>query len=131
MTAVDPPKKILIVEDEEITLRIMQETLRNHGFEIDVSRNGPEAVDRLDSYSYDLIITDILMPIGTGFDVVQTVRDRNSHLPILVCSSYLTREVYSQLRPFGHIEFLSKPFPLQELVDTVKRLLGHGQGNGI
>lgn len=118
--------RVLVVEDKDTLARMLEYLLREEGCEVDRAGNGLEAVGRMDRTEYDAVVTDLLMPMGSGFDVIQTLRERGARTGIVVCSGYLTRDSYRHLRRLGPVEFVPKPFKAAELKAAVRRALGRG-----
>jgi len=110
---------ILVIDDEKSILRVIEETLTRFGHNVEIAIDGIEGIQKFDDGSYDMVITDLRMPRLDGKGVVQHIRNshRNS-VPILGISGtpWMTQGS-------GFDAVLSKPFPLQELVESVKKLL--------
>jgi two-component system, NtrC family, response regulator HydG len=115
--------KILLAEDHSGTRTTMGGLLRAAGHEIDVVSSGVEAVLLLKKKSYDLLITDLLMPEGTGFEVIQHLRNRKMQIPVLVCSGYIDEKGTSKNLEGFRFTALSKPFRPEALLTAVKGLL--------
>src|SRR5437867_3878078 len=88
-----PAARILIVEDSPSKRKTIAEILKPLGYEIDQASNGDEAVALLHLNPYALIITDLLMPESTGFDLLEAMRKRSVKIPTIVCTAYLTQDV--------------------------------------
>jgi CheY-like chemotaxis protein len=115
--------KILLAEDHASTRTTMGGLLRANGHQVDVVASGVEAVLFLKKQTYDLLITDIVMPDGTGFEVIQHLRKRKMMIPILICSGYVAEKgAEKQLEGF-RFSALSKPFRPEALLAAVQRLL--------
>lgn len=120
-------KKILLVEDEaaiaDIQLRILTQSPCNHT--VDVAVNGKTAIDLLEKNSYDLVSLDYRLPGKiSGMNVFETVKQQDSHLPVLFVSGNLEfLESIDELREQPHIDCLSKPFGNKEYLEMVNLLL--------
>jgi len=83
--------KILLVEDDEMMLRIVKTALSREGFNVDVSKNGKDALAQLEAsgFGYDLLITDIMLPFMTGFELIDKVRSNSAgqKMAVIVVSS--------------------------------------------
>ena len=110
---------ILVIDDEKSILHVIKETLTRFGHNVEIAIDGIEGIQKFDDGSYDMVITDLRMPRLDGKGVVQHIRNshRNS-VPILGISG-----TPWQTQGSGFDAVLSKPFPLQELVESVKKLL--------
>jgi DNA-binding NtrC family response regulator len=111
-------KSILIVDDEEIIREFLYEVL-NEDFEISIACDGQEAIEKLKKRKFDLIITDLKMPRVSGEDVVKYARQSDPDSKVIVISGYSSLYTVSQSVNSGACAFLSKPFSIKELVQTV------------
>lgn len=112
-------KKILIVDDEKTVRKVMAEALKSTEHRIDIAENGLEAIRRIGESSYDLIITDYLMPKIDGLELVRRIRSQSSTPIIVVTSDGPVHELLNS----GAMACIVKPFDLFELQDTVKTIL--------
>ena len=115
---------ILIVDDEAPQRAQIQGALIPAGYAVDAALSGNEAVARLKEKRYDLLISDLMMEGGTGFEVLEWINLNAPGLPVIVCSSYAKPE---NLRPFlaAHPHrIVRKPFRPDDLVEQVRELLG-------
>lgn len=116
--------KILICEDEEIMLTALEFRLRKHGFEVIVAENGKEALEKIQAFTPDIIVADIMMPFVTGLELVHFVRqDMKSSLPIIVISSLENDEIVLEAFRLGASDFITKPFKPNELILRIKKIL--------
>jgi DNA-binding NtrC family response regulator len=113
---------ILLVEDEAITRTALADTLRREGHEVIEAADGNKALALLQESHFDLIITDVILPKQSGFVLVARIRVTWPHMPILLISGQLSREVGKNVST-GFTQFIQKPVDPVELVVTVKRLL--------
>ena len=109
---------ILVIDDEKGILRVIEEALTKFGHDVEIAIDGIEGVEKFDHGSYDMVITDLRMPGLDGKGVVRHIR--NSHknsIPVIGISGtpWLIQD-----SDFDAV--LSKPFPLQDLVESVKKL---------
>lgn len=77
-------EKILAVDNDPIILELLRETLAEEGYEVDSEADGAEAIKRLRTEHYDLVLTDFDMPGATGADIAREVRRMNLRTPVLV-----------------------------------------------
>ncbi len=115
--------KILVAEDEPLMLMTIEAKLKKDGFTVMCVSDGQEAINALDTFLPDLIITDILMPYTSGLEVISVARSKNIKLPIIVLSGIGEEETVMEAFNLGADDFITKPFIPSELTVRVKRLL--------
>jgi len=115
--------KILLVEDDELVLEAVADTLETNNYTVEKVRDGQEAADRLKIYSYDLAILDIGLPKINGFDVCRNFRAAGGITPILMLTGKGDIEDRVTGLDMGADDYLPKPFHMRELLARVKSLL--------
>lgn len=105
-------KRILIVDDEETVRILLFQTLKFFGYEIDTVENGIEAIKRITSKTYDLIITDYRMPKMDGLELTRRIKMINPSIPVLVVTSDGPE---CELLKSGALACIKKPFNISEL----------------
>jgi len=115
---------VLVVEDEAQQRAQIDRALAQAGHRVDEVSSGNQAVARLKENRYDLLITDLMMDDGTGFEVLEWVRQNAPGLPVIVCSSYAKPENLKTFLAANLYRILRKPFRPDDLVEQVKELLG-------
>jgi DNA-binding response OmpR family regulator len=114
--------RILIIEDEEQIRRFIKRGLEAEGFQVDVAHNGEEGI-ALGRENYNLILLDILLPLKSGIEVCQTLRDDKISTPILMLTAKdAIQDKVEGLRT-GADDYLTKPFAFEELLARIKALL--------
>lgn len=114
-------KSILIVDDEEIIRDFLSEVLED--YDLAVATDGDEAIEKLGTRHFDLVITDLRMPKVSGEEVVRAARTGDSTTKVIVISGYSSLYTVSQSVKNGACAFLSKPFSIKELMQTVSTAL--------
>ena len=99
------------------------EALTAFGYEVDDAENGERAWKALHVKPYDLLITDHEMPHMTGLHLMEKLRAAGFELPIIFASGSLYAELMAKIPQLRLVTLLPKPFTLEELIQTVKRLL--------
>lgn len=115
--------KILIVDDEKDLRDLLRLFLSKEGYEADVAANGNEAFVKVQNWHPQLVITDIRMPHGDGFELLRNISKlQPPQVPVLVMSGYVGSDE-SQLRQNSNfVGLMKKPVSWQELINTVKTI---------
>lgn len=115
-------KQVLVVDDEVEILQIIRCILEEEGYLVETAPDGKEALSRLSKSIPDLILTDVMMPRLTGYDVLRRVREekRLSGIPVVLMSCVGPQRAPSDLE---WQSFLKKPFTIDELLQTVDVLV--------
>lgn len=118
--------KILVAEDEKMTLKMLSIRLQKDGYEVIQAEDGRVAMEYLEKEGCpDMVITDIMMPFFSGLEVVEKVRKQLlSKIPIVVLSAMGQEESVSSAFALGADDYITKPFNPNELSLRVKRLIG-------
>ena len=122
-------KSVLVVDDFKMTIRIVHNLLRQIGFsDLDEAANGAEALGKLRSKSYDLIISDWNMEPMTGIELLRAVRaDRTlAQTPFIMITAESKTENVIAAKQAGANNFIVKPFSAEKLGDKVSAIFGQG-----
>ena len=117
--------RVLVVEDDQSTARIIQARLEMEGLTVFVAFNGVEGLEILQREDIDLITTDLMMPAMNGFRLVQEVRDLPAPkglVPILLISSNQNEQDMVRCLAAGADDYMTKPISAQVLVERLWRL---------
>ncbi|MEW6117306.1 MAG: sigma-54 dependent transcriptional regulator [Nitrospirota bacterium] len=114
--------RILIAEDEEITLKHLVNTLKKEGYEVLGVKNGREALEQLSSDRYDVLITDIKMPEMNGIELLEKAKERDNEIEVLIITGFGSIGSAVEAMKKGAYEYITKPFDLDELILKVKNL---------
>lgn len=120
-----PNEKILIVDDEEVNLKILINYLLSEDYDIDTAVNGEEAIRKSKANMPDLIILDIMMPVMDGYAACSVIKadPDTKHIPIIIVTALHDRESKLKGLEAGANDFLSKPIDKAELTIRVRNLL--------
>ena len=117
-------KKIVLAEDNSVLSLLLKFRLEKEGYKLLIAKDGKEALELIEEFNPELILTDIMMPYVSGLEVISHVRNKlNSKAPIIVFSSAGQEEIVLKAFDLGATDFMSKPFSPHELVIRVKRVL--------
>ncbi len=120
-------KRILLIDDEEAVRRTVSEILKRAGYDVHSAGDGRSGMELFQQQSFDLLITDLLMPERDGLETIMALRRGRTPLKILVisgCGQSLGGEFMKIAQHLGADFTLAKPFTRVELLTTVASLLG-------
>ncbi len=118
-------KKVLVVEDNELNLRLFCDLLRAHDYDVEGVRDGREAIDRARAFMPDLIVMDIQMPHVTGLELTIEIRAdaELASIPIMAVTAYAGKSDEDRIRNAGADAYVSKPISLLRFIETVVGLV--------
>ncbi|MDW8106225.1 MAG: response regulator [Armatimonadota bacterium] len=114
---------VLLVEDEQMLERVVGDALRTIGLAYETAPSGDEALQRLQQRRYDLMIVDLRLRLGSGIAVMQQARQLYPELPVILITAYAATEELQRALAIGVDAVLYKPFDIDTLLATVRRLL--------
>lgn len=119
-------KKILIVEDNDLNLKLFRDLLEAHGYETVETKNGMEAVRLAATLRPDLILMDIQLPEISGLDVTRQIKadDTIKSIPIIAVTAFAMKDDEQKILQAGCEAYISKPISIVPFIQTVKRFLG-------
>ncbi len=115
---------ILIVDDEPIARTNLEYVLKKEGYRVDTAGNGLEALDRMKTQEFDLILTDMKMEKMDGFQLLETVRKISPKTDIVLITGYATVNSAVAALKKGATHYLPKPINLDELRETIREIRG-------
>jgi len=118
-------QKILVVEDNELNLKLFCDLLRAHGYETEAVRDGREALARARAFAPDLVVMDIQMPHISGLELIEQMK-ADAELrrpPIMAVTAYAARGDEERIRDAGAEGYVSKPISVVKFVEAVAALL--------
>ena len=120
---------ILLAEDNEINQKIIQYSLNNAGYKVDIANNGQEAIDMYHSGNYDLVLMDVQMPVLDGFEATAHIRNIESTVlngthrtPIVALTANAMKGDREKCLDAGMDEYLSKPFTPNDLISIIRSI---------
>lgn len=123
--------RILLVEDETDLVRIIAETLRGLGYEVEVARDGIEGLETFSRQGADIVVADVMMPRLDGFNMARRIRAISPSVPLLFLTAKSTIDDIEEGFEIGANDYLKKPFELRELIIRIKALLrSHSERQG-
>lgn len=118
-------KRVLVVEDNELNLKLFCDLLRAHDYRTEGVRDGREAVERARAFAPDLIVMDIQMPYVTGFELIVALKadPALADVPVMAVTAYAGREDEDRIRAAGAAAYVSKPISLARFMEVVNGLV--------
>jgi two-component system cell cycle response regulator DivK len=120
-------KSVLIVEDNELNMKLFHDLLEAHGYTTFATRNGIEALDIARRHRPDLIIMDIQLPEVSGLEVTKWLKDDPElrKIPVIAVTAFAMKGDEERIREGGCEAYLSKPISVGRFLETVRYFLGH------
>ena len=130
MEAVTAPARLLVVDDEATILELLSGSLRLAGFEVVTAASGAGAVRAAASSRPDLVLLDVMMPDGDGFEALRRIRSGGCEVPVIFLTA--RDEVPDRVKGFamGADDYITKPFSLEELLGRIRAVLKRTRAGG-
>jgi two-component system cell cycle response regulator DivK len=118
-------KTILIVEDNELNMKLFNDLLEAHGYATLKTRDGIEALKIAREHLPDLIIMDIQLPEVSGLDVTKWLKEdeRLKHIPVIAVTAFAMKGDEEKIREGGCQDYIAKPISVAKFIETVERHL--------
>jgi len=119
-------KTVLIVEDNELNMKLFNDLLVAHGYKTIQTRNGFEALELARKHRPDLILMDIQLPEVSGLEVTRWLKDDDTlcQIPIIAVTAFAMRGDEERIRSGGCEAYISKPISVMTFLDTVRKFIG-------
>ena len=122
-------KKVLIVEDNELNMKLFHDLLDSQGYETLQTREGLQALALARLHKPDLILMDIQLPEISGLEVTKWLKDDDelSHIPVVAVTAFAMKGDEERIRQGGCEAYISKPISVMHFLDVVRKHLGQSQ----
>ena len=122
----DATKTVLIVEDNELNMKLFHDLLETQGYGVIQTDNGGEALGMIKQHRPDLVLMDIQLPEKSGLDVTREAKadPEIAHIPIIAVTAFAMKTDEERIRAGGCEDYLAKPISVVEFLEKVKRYLG-------
>ena len=119
-------KRVMIVEDNELDMKLFKDLIAASGYETIRTRNGLEALDLARAHKPDLILMDIQLPEVSGLEVTKWIKedDKLHRIPIIAVTAFAMKGDEERIRQGGCEAYISKPISVASFVQTIKSYLG-------
>ena len=122
MTAPAGPE-LLIVDDEAGIVEMLSIVFKNEGYRVTTARSCTEGLAQLETSRPDLVLTDVKMPDGSGFEILKRSRELAPSVPVVMITAYTTTKTAIEALKSGAYDYISKPFDVDEMKHVVARAL--------
>jgi CheY-like chemotaxis protein len=117
-------KRILIVDDNLEATEILSRHLKKLGYDSEIAYCGAEAMSQLQEAKYDMVISDVRMPNGSGIDLLREIKRNVNHIPIILTSAD-TSGAKAQANALGADGFIAKPIDEEQLAEVIASVIGN------
>ncbi len=116
------PKTVLIVEDNELNMKLFQDLLEAHGYATLLTKDGRQALQMARDHRPDLIIMDIQLPEVSGLEVTSWIKNDEDikHIPIIAVTAFAMKGDEEKMREGGCEAYIAKPISVTQFIETVK-----------
>ena len=121
--------RVLLIEDDSATAKMLDAALRSEGFVVDITDLGEDGLEIGKLYEYDLIILDLILPDINGYDVLKRLRSSSIKTPILILSGLSEIDDKVKGLGFGADDYITKPFNRTELLARVHAIVRRSRGH--
>lgn len=115
------PSNILVIDDEQVIINAVVKICSIENYSVDAALNVKTAIEKISKNYYSIIICDIMMPDGDGFQILDELRKRNIDSALIMMTGYSTVENAVNSLYHGAVDFIPKPFTMDELLSSVFR----------
>ncbi len=119
-------KTVLIVEDNELNMKLFHDLLDAHGYDTLQTRNGMEALELAREHKPDLILMDIQLPEVSGLEVTKWLKDDDElrAIPVIAVTAFAMKGDEERIREGGCEAYISKPISVATFIETVRQFIG-------
>ena len=115
--------KVLIVEDDPVTRKLLEKKLVNEGYEVECANNGSKAIDLLSEKTYDVVLTDLMLPGNIdGIGVLEFSKSKREKTEVILITAYASVESAVETMKKGAADYLTKPINIDELLIRLAKI---------
>lgn len=119
----EPRPKIMVIDDESSIISLMTDILEPRGFEVAGFDHPEVAIKQLNTFQPDAVLTDIMMPVMTGLDVLREIRKTHADLPVIFVSAHADKKVLMEAIEMGVYAVLEKPFHMSDVLEVARNAI--------
>ena len=125
-------KKIMIVEDNELNMKLFNDLLEAHGYTTATTRDGSTAMDLARNEMPDLILMDIQLPEVSGLDITRQLKSEDDlkHIPVIAVTAFAMKGDEDKIKECGCEGYVSKPISIVSFIETIKNQLEQSEQGG-
>ena len=116
-------QSVLVVDDDDSIRKLIRSVLRRVGYDVEEARNGQEAIDRIQQRNFDAILLDLMMPIMSGFEVIDYLQQERPDEKCIIVMSAASETRLQQVDRNAVYHLLRKPFDIHELSECVRKCM--------
>ena len=120
-------KKVLIVDDDAELRSTLSEILKGAGYHIDEASSGKEAIEKIVSKDFDIALLDLMMPKMNGIETLTELKKITPKTKVIMITAFATVENAVDAIKKGASDYISKPFRIEELLTTIRRVIEEGR----
>jgi two-component system response regulator MprA len=119
-----PPVRILVVDDDEAIRTLLNTLFSEEGYEVQLASQGQQALETIERSSFDVVLTDMSMPVMDGWELARALKDRGAAIPLVVMTA--GRSVAAVAGDVDAAAYIGKPFDIDAVLLTIDRVV-HGE----
>lgn len=116
--------RVLVIDDSRFSRKRVVEVVRDAGHEVAEAGDGQQGLTLLHQQSFDCVISDNLMPVMEGIEMLRILRSEGNDIPVIMCSADVQESTRSTCESLGIVGFLGKPFKIEELASLLDQACG-------
>ncbi len=110
---------VLVVDDSRFSRKRVVQAVTSAGHAVIEAEDGQQGLEAIDAFSFDCVVTDNLMPVMEGMEMLRILREKGNQIPIIVCSADVQESTRTTCEELGIVGFLGKPFKQEDLADLL------------
>jgi ATP-dependent Lon protease len=115
--------KVLVVDDEEIARKNLDHILQKEGYIVVMAASGAEALEKMKTSNFDVVLTDIRMENISGIEVLEKTKSRYPETEVIMVTAYASTDSATETLKKGAFQYIAKPFKINDIRITVKRAI--------
>ncbi|MBN1968761.1 MAG: response regulator [Candidatus Delongbacteria bacterium] len=120
---------ILLIDDDALSLNSLARGLRLNGIKVDAFNSPVEALEKFNKTNYNIVLSDIMMPIVDGFEILRRIKAVNEEIKVILFTGFYTVEIGQKARFLGADKLFIKPVQIRELAELIDFLIFQVQSN--